>query len=68
MNVDKTLFGMNVIVGASGFGGLFLGVVIARVIGMADGLCAGIGAGTGWLVGKNFLLPYFEKRKKEESN
>ena len=24
MNVDKTLFGMNVIVGASGFGGLLL--------------------------------------------
>ena len=68
MNVDKTLFGMNVIVGASGFGGLFLGLVIARVIGMADGLGLVIGAGTGWLVGKNFLLPYFEKRKKEESN
>ena len=42
MNVDKTLFGMNVIVGASGFGGLFLGIVIARVIGMDDGLGAGI--------------------------
>ena len=41
MNVDKTLFGMNVIVGASGFGGLFLGLVIARVIGMADGLGSG---------------------------
>jgi len=67
MNVDKTLFGMNV-VGASGFGGLFLGLVIARVIGMADGLGSGIGAGTGWIIGRNFLLPYFEKRKKEESN
>ena len=65
MNVDKTLFGMNVIVGASGFGGLFLGIVIARVIGMDDGLGAGIGAGTGWMIGRNFLLPYFEKRKKD---
>ena len=66
MNVDKTIFGMNVIVGASGFGGLILGIVIAKLIGMADGLGMGIGAGTGWLVGKNFLLPYFEKRNKEE--
>ena len=66
MNVDKTLFGMNVILGASGFGGLFLGIVIARVIGMDDGLGAGIGAGTGWMIGRNFLLPYFEKRNKEE--
>ena len=49
-------------------GGLFFRVVIARVIGMADGLGMGIGAGTGWLIGRNFLLPYFEKRKKEESN
>ena len=68
MNVDKTLFGMNVIVWASGFGGLILGIVIAKLIGMADGLGMGIGAGTGWLIGRNFLLPYFEKRKKEESN
>ena len=66
MNVDKTLFGMNVIVWASGFGGLILGIVIAKLIGMADGLGMGIGAGTGWLVGNNFLLPYFEKRNKEE--
>ena len=57
-----------IIVGVPGVAGVFLGVVIARWIGMADGLGAGIGAGTGWLVGKNFLLPYFEKRKKEESN
>ena len=68
MNVDKTLFGMNVIVGASGVGGLILGIVIAKLIGMDDGLGMGIGAGTGWLIGRNFLLPYFEKRKKEESN
>ena len=66
MNVDKTLFGMNVIVGASGVGGLILGIVIARLIGMADGLGMVIGVGAGWLVGKNFLLPYFEKRNKEE--
>ena len=58
----------NVILGGAGVGGLFLGVFIARVIGMADGLGMGIGAGTGWLIGRNFLLPYFEKRKKEESN
>ena len=66
MNVDKTLFGMNVIVFASGIGGLILGIVIARLIGMADGLGMVIGAGTGWMIGRNFLLPYFEKRNKEE--
>ena len=42
MNVDKTLFGMNVIVWASGFGGLILGIVISKLIGMADGLGMGI--------------------------
>ena len=68
MIVDKTLFGMNVIVWASGIGGLILGIVIAKLIGMGEGLGMGIGAGTGWLIGRNFLLPYFEKRKKEESN
>ena len=66
MNVDKTLFGMNVIVWASGFGGLILGIVISKLIGMADRLGMVIGAGTGWLVGKNFLLPYYKKRNKEE--
>ena len=66
--VDKTLLGMNVIVGASGVGGLILGIVISKLIGMADGLGMGIGAGTGWMIGNNFLLPYFEKRKKEKSN
>ena len=66
--VDKTIFGMNVIVGASGVGGLILGIVISKLIGMGDGLGMGIGVGTGWLFGRNFLLPYFEKRKKEESN
>ena len=30
MIVDKTLFGMNVIVAGSGFGGLILGIVIAK--------------------------------------
>ena len=59
---------MNVIVGASGAGGLILGIVISKLIGMADGLGMAIGAGIGWLIGRNFLLPYFEKRKKEESN
>ncbi len=66
MNVDKTLFGMNVIVFASGIGGLILGIVIPRLIGMGDGLGMAIGGGLGWIVGKNFLLPYFEKRNKEE--
>ena len=66
MNVDKTLFGMNVIVGGSGVGGLILGIVIARWIGMADGLGMVIGVGAGIIVGMNFLLPYFEKRNKEE--
>ena len=64
--VDKTLFGMNVIVGASGVGWLILGIVISKLIGMADGLGMVIGAGTGWMIGRNFLLPYFEKRNKEE--
>ena len=68
MNVDKTLFGMNMIVWASAVGGLILGIVIPKLIGMGEGLGMGIGAGTGWLIGRNFLLPYFEKRKKEESN
>ena len=58
----------NVILGGAGVGGLFLGVVIARLIGMADGLGMVIGAGIGWFIGMNFFLPYFEKRKKEESN
>ena len=66
MNVDKTLFGMNVIVGASGFGGLFLGIVIARVIGMDDGLGAGIGMMAGIMLGMFILVPHFEKRNKEE--
>ena len=64
----RQIMGMNVIVGGSGVGGLILGIVIARLIGMADGLGMVIGVGAGWLVGKNFLLPYFEKQKKEESN
>ena len=66
MNVDKTLFGMNVIVAGSGFGGLILGIVIARVIGMADGLGISIGMLAGVMLGMNFLIPYFEKRNKEE--
>jgi uncharacterized protein YneF (UPF0154 family) len=44
----------------------FLGVVIARVIGMADGLGVGIGMMAGIIIGMNFLIPYFEKRTKEE--
>ena len=62
----KTLLGMNVIVGASGVGGLILRIVIARLMGMSSGLGMAIGVGTGWIVGMNFLLPYLEKRNKEE--
>ena len=55
-----------VIVGAAGIAGQFLGVVIARWIGMADGLGVGIGMMAGIIVGMNFLIPYFEKRNKED--
>ncbi len=55
-----------IIVGAAGIGGQFLGVVIARWIGMADGLGVGIGMMAGIIVGMNFLIPYFEKRNKED--
>ena len=64
--VDKTLFGMNVIVWGSAVGGLILGIVIPRLIGMAAGFWFVLGGGIGWFVGNNFLLPYFEKRNKEE--
>ena len=53
----------NVILGGAGVGGLFLGVVIARVIGMADGLGMVIGMMVGIIVGSKII----EKRKKEES-
>ena len=55
-----------IIVGVAGIAGQFLGVVIARWIGMADGLGVGIGMMAGIIVGMNFLIPYFEKRNKEE--
>ena len=57
----------NVIVGGAGVEGLFLGVVIARVIGMADGLGIVIGMMAGINLGLFFLIPRFEKRNKEES-
>ena len=56
----------SVIVGVAGIAGQFLGVVIARVIGFADGLGIGIGMLAGVMLGMNFLIPYFEKRNKEE--
>ena len=55
-----------IIVGVAGVAGQFLGVVIARWIGMADGLGISIGMLAGVMFGMNFLLPYFEKRNKEE--
>ena len=55
-----------IIVGVAGVAGQFLGVVIARKIGMADGLGIGIGMMAGIIIGMNFLIPYFEKRNKEE--
>ena len=56
----------SVIVGVAGIAGQFIGVVIVRVIGMADGLGIGIGMLAGVMLGMNFLIPYFEKRNKEE--
>ncbi len=55
-----------IIVGVAGVAGQFLGVVIARWIGMADGLSIGIGMMAGIIIGMNFLIPYFEKQNKEE--
>ena len=55
-----------IIVGGLGIAGQFLGVVISRWIGMADGLGAGIGMMAGIIIGMNFLIPYFEKQNKEE--
>ena len=54
------------IVGIPGVAGVFLGVVIARWIGMADGLGISIGMMAGIIIGMNFLIPYFEKQNKEE--
>ena len=56
----------SVIVGGAGIAGQFLGVVISRWIGIADGLGIGIGMMAGIIIGMNFLIPYFEKRTKEE--
>ena len=55
-----------IIVGVAGIAGQFLGVVIARVIGMDDGLGISIGMMAGIIIGMNFLIPYFEKQNKEE--
>ena len=67
-DIKKKLSGWieSVIVGGSGVVGLFLGIVIARGIGMADGLGLVIGMSTGIIGGMNFLMPYLEKRNKEE--
>ena len=56
------------IVGIPGVAGVFLGVVIARWIGMADGLGACIGMMAGIMLGMFILVPYFEKRNKEGAN
>ena len=58
----------SIISSGAGIVGIFLGIVIARVIGIADGWGLTIGMMAGIMIGNNFLLPYFEKRKKEESN
>ena len=66
--MNKKLSGLmqSVIVGGAGIAGQFLGVVIARWIGMADGLGISIGMLAGVMIGMNILIPYFEKRNKEE--
>ena len=56
----------NVVIAGAGVGGLLLGIVIARVIGFADGLGMVVGMCLGVAVGMNILLPYFEKRNKEK--
>ena len=56
----------SVIAGGAGIAGQFLGVAIARWIGMDDGLGLVIGMMAGIMLGMNFLIPYFEKRTKEE--
>ena len=55
-----------IIVGVPGVAGVFLGVVIARWIGMADGLGAGIGMMAGIILGMFILPPHFEKRNEGE--
>ena len=68
--MKKKLSGLmqSIIVGGAGLAGQFLGVVISRWIGMADGLGIGIGMMAGIIIGMNILLPYFEKLNKEEPN
>ncbi|MEC8852957.1 MAG: hypothetical protein VYD33_00790 [Bacteroidota bacterium] len=56
----------SVIAGGAGIAGQFLGVVIARWIGMADGIGISVGMLAGVMLGMNFLIPYFEKQNKEE--
>ena len=57
----------SVISSGAGIVGIFLGIVIARVIGIADGWGLTIGMMAGVMLSMNFLIPYWEKRKKEES-
>ena len=54
------------IVGGSGIVGIFLGIAIAKVIGLADGLGLVIGMMLGINVGLFILVPHFEKRKRKE--
>ena len=56
----------SIIVAVPAIAGQFLGVVIARWIGMADGIGISVGMLAGVMLGMNFLIPYFEKRNKEE--
>ena len=56
----------SIIVAVPGIAGQFLGVVIARWIGMADGIGISVGMLGCVMLCINFLIPYFEKRNKEE--
>ena len=57
----------SVISSGAGIVGIFLGIVIARVIGIADGWGLTIGMMAGVMLSMNFLIPNWEKRNTEES-
>ena len=57
----------SIISSGAGIVGIFLGIVIARVIGIADGWGLTIGMMAGVMLSMNFLIPNWEKRNTEES-